>query len=147
MFSFSEWQTIMITEIVDELKNDGREIDRLRAKTQTLQDVESNMVLRQIAKQISFFPSFLSQQIKHIIELENQFGDEFQTKCHDEVREIAATARDVRRSIEKLFEIENSEPNEAQIQCAQSLMNGMSRLNRLQQRIAGKMMKISKTPG
>ncbi len=47
----------MITEIVDELKNDGREIDRLRAKTQTLQDVESNMVLRQIAKQISFFPS------------------------------------------------------------------------------------------
>jgi hypothetical protein len=137
----------MITKIVDELKNDGREIDRLRVKTKTLQNVESNMVLRQIAQQISFFPSFLSQQIKHIIELEKQFGEEFQNNCHEEVREIAETACDVRKSIEKLFEIENSEPNDAQIQCAQSLMNGMSRLNRLQQRIAGKMMKISKLSG
>ncbi len=137
----------MITQIVDQLKKNGREIDRLRLRTQTIQDVESNLVLRQITQQISFFPSFLSQQIKYIVELERQFGEEFQNKCHEEVREIAETACDVRKSIEKLFEIENSEPNDAQIQCAQGLMNGMSRLNRLQQRIAGKMMKISKVSG
>jgi Mg2+ and Co2+ transporter CorA len=129
--------------IIEEIQNAANEIQRLH-KNSHLNSEDSNVVIHQISQQISFFPTLLSQQIRLIANLEKQFGEAFYEKCADEVREIAETAKNVQTSIENLTGELELECSDAHIACAENLTKVILRLNILQQRIAGKMMKSKK---
>lgn len=134
----------MLSAIVDEIKTASKSIAELNGRMRSMQTSEPDMVSRQISQQVSFFPMFLSQQIKMISDLEKQFGAEFQSKCLDEVREIAETAKNVQATTESALAVVESS---RQIEFADALFKGTSRLNILQQRITAKMMRCKKNPG
>lgn len=137
----------MLSEIVAEIKSTTKSIEELNSRMRTLEQGETDQVSRQISQQVSFFPMFLSQQIKMIADLEKQFGEEFQSKCLDEVKEIAETAKNVQATTESALTCVQSSESSKQIECADALFKGTSRLNILQQRITAKMMRCKKQSG
>lgn len=137
----------MLSKIVDEIKSATKNIEELNGRLRVLNPAESDMVSRQISQQVSFFPMFLSQQIIMIADLEKQYGDEFQSKCFDEVKEIAETAKNVQATTESALSCVESSESSRQIECADALFKGTSRLNILQQRITAKMMRCTKLTG
>ncbi|MDZ4835286.1 MAG: hypothetical protein SGJ27_16030 [Candidatus Melainabacteria bacterium] len=133
-----------LTEILDEIKISATNIETLGKRMQEQPDANASSLHGHMAQQISFFPMFLNQQIKMITELDKNFGDEFQGKCIEEVKEIADTAKAVEAAAEVAINSVESDEFE-QMERVQVLFKATSKLNILQQRIAGKMMKSKRS--
>lgn len=103
---------------------------------------DSDTVIEQVVQHSAKLPAILAQQLRMIEGLEHKFCDRFSSNCRDEIEEIANVAELIRSSMENASENGNSMETLAQNDFAKVIFESTARLNILQQRIAGKMMKI-----
>lgn len=88
-----------------------------------------------IVQQTSMVPAILFQQNRMIVTLEQRYGKAFQSVCDSEIKDIVNIAQNIQLTIENCMACATPE-------AAQALIGDISRLNILQQRISGKMMKV-----
>jgi hypothetical protein len=77
----------------------------------------------------------LSQQVRMLESLEQKFGQAFTSTCGDEIQDLLNVAKQIQRTME-------GAAANATVDASQELFSAIPRLNLLQQRISGKMMKI-----
>lgn len=123
-------------EIVEQVKALAAGIEYAhKTLTASLGDEQGDSRKHQIARQTSMVPVILLQLVRMLENLVQKFGDVFITTCNSEIQEILAVAAQIQRVLE------NSAAN-AEADDVQDMFSAIARLNLLQQRISGKMMKV-----
>ena len=105
-------------------------------------DNENNKLIRQVVQSSALLPMLFTQHLQMIESLEQKFGVRFASNCRDEIAEIANVAERIQNAMESVKTIANCVDLAEQNEFAKVIFEGTSRLNILQQRIAGKMMKV-----
>ena len=108
----------------------------------SISDDENNTLINQVIQNSALLPSLFTQQLRMIETLEQKFGDQFASNCREEIAEIASVAKHIQSSMESVKVNSGSVDATAQNDFARSIFESTSRLNVMQQRIAGKMMKV-----
>ncbi len=103
---------------------------------------ESTSVIRQVVQSSALLPVLLSQQLRMIEVLEEKFGVRVASTCGEEIEEIADVAKRIQATMENVGTNRTTADVAEQNNFARSIFESTSRLNILQQRIAGKMMKV-----
>ena len=123
-------------EMVEQVKARASEIEQAYEKLiASLGEESVDSTGYQIARQTSMVPAILQQLVRMMDNLQQRFGDVFTTTCSGEIEDILAVAGQIRQTIE------NSATG-AGVDDWQDLFSAIARLNLLQQRISGKMMKV-----
>ena len=105
-------------------------------------DDSDRIALVHALHQCAALPSMLKQQLRMIEGLGKQFPEQFSSKCGDEVEEMSVLSKGIRKSLESAVSSKEALDQAAQVHLVESLFKDTSRLNLLQQRISGKMMKV-----
>jgi enoyl-[acyl-carrier-protein] reductase (NADH) len=105
-------------------------------------DNENNKLIKQVIQSSALLPMLFTQHLQMIETLEQKFGMRFASNCRVEIEEIANVAERIQASMESLKTIANCVDVAEQNDFAKSIFESTARLNILQQRIAGKMMKV-----
>lgn len=100
------------------------------------------IALMQALQQCAGLPSILKQQLRMIEGLEKKFAEQFGSKCGDEIEEMVLLSTRIREALDNAVSGKEALDQAAQAHLVENLFRGTSRLNLLQQRISGKMMKV-----
>lgn len=123
-------------EIVEQVKALASGIEYAHKKlTASLGDEQGVSKKHQIARQTSMVPVILLQLSRMLENLVQKFGEVFIMTCSDEIQEILAVAARIQRVLENSAAGDESDD-------VQDMFSSIARLNLLQQRISGKMMKV-----
>ncbi len=137
-------QQFSLREVVDQVRQAIVAIEQSHKQLQdNVHDGNGEALLRQVAQSSAVLPVLLNNQLRMIESLEQQFLEQFTSHCPDEIQEIGRVAQLVRSAMESASANIGMDTAE-QSRIAQCVFGSTSRLNILQQRIAGKMMKIKK---
>lgn len=109
---------------------------------ESISDNENNKLIRQVVQSSALLPMLFTQHLQMIESLEQKFGERFASNCREEIEEIANVAKRIQTAMESVGTIANCVDLAEQNEFAKSIYESTSRLNILQQRIAGKMMKV-----
>ena len=109
---------------------------------ESISDNENNKLIRQVIQSSALLPMLFTQHLQMIESLEQRFGVRFASNCREEIEEIANVAERIQTAMENVDTIANCVDVTEQNVFAKTIFESTSRLNILQQRIAGKMMKV-----
>ncbi len=109
---------------------------------ESISDSQNNILIRQVMQSSALLPTLFTQNLKMIETLEQNFGDQFAANCSDEIKEIANVAKCIQAAMESVSTIGACVDLSEQKEFAKSICDNTARLNLMQQRIAGKMMKV-----
>lgn len=124
------------SNLVDQMRHAAMGIEKAHEKLKTSLSVDNTDSVKQLVmQQTSMVPVILNQQIKLLDSLEKKFADVFTSACQSEIEEIATVAKHIQHTIDTV--VINAQP-----ESANNLFQAITRLNLLQQRISGKMMKF-----
>lgn len=124
------------SNLVDQVRHAAAGIETAHEKLKASISVNNNDAVKHlVVQQTSMVPVILAQQIKLLDSLEKKFADVFTSACHAEIEEIATVSKHVQQTMEAIAI--NVQP-----QASNDLFQAITRLNLLQQRISGKMMKF-----
>lgn len=131
-------------EVAKSLQSTLAEIEALTKQIQSLlgQHAE-NQLVQQVGQQLCMLPMLLNQQHQMLIRLEAKYGEQFMDKCRGEVEGILGMAKEIQELMGMAKPTLNSNDDEAKSQFAGKTFSCTTKLNLLQQRISGKMMKVS----
>ena len=123
-------------ETVEQVKALASGIEYAHKKlTASLGDEHGDSRKHQIARQTSMVPVILLQLVRMLENLVQKFGVVFITTCSSEIQEILAVAAQIQRVMENSAAGDETDD-------VQDMFSAIARLNLLQQRISGKMMKV-----
>ncbi len=108
----------------------------------SISDSENNNLIRQVLQSSALLPTLFTQQLRTIETLEQKFGDQLAANCSEEIKEIANIAKCIQTTMESISTIGACVDLADQKVFAKSICDNTARLNVMQQRIAGKMMKV-----
>lgn len=124
------------SNLVEQVRHAAIGIEKAHEKLKASLSVDNTDPVKQlVVQQTSMVPVILNQQIKLLDSLETKFADAFTSACHAEIEEIATVAKHIQQTIDAV--VVNAQP-----EAANNLFQSITRLNLLQQRISGKMMKF-----
>ncbi len=109
---------------------------------ESISDNENNKLIRQVIQSSALLPMLFTQHLQMIESLEQKFGVRFASNCREEIEEIASVAERIQIAMEGVDTIANCVDVTEQNVFAKTIFESTSRLNILQQRIAGKMMNV-----
>ncbi len=139
----NESQGQSLSELKDQIKRATIAIEQAhKLLHESASSQNSDTVIYQVVQHSAMLPSILAQQLRMIEGLEHKFCDQFASNCREEIEEIANTAKLIHSSMENANTSRNRMDVPAQNDFAKVIFESTSRLNILQQRIAGKMMKV-----
>ncbi|HIN67024.1 MAG TPA: hypothetical protein EYM95_20475 [Candidatus Obscuribacterales bacterium] len=118
------------------IENAHKQLMAIPSDSSSLPLIDANESAKlQIVQQTSMVPVILSQQVRMLESLEQKFGQAFTSTCGDEIQDLLNVAKQIQRTME-------GAAANATVDASQELFSAIPRLNLLQQRISGKMMKI-----
>jgi hypothetical protein len=124
------------SNLIEQVRHAAMGIENAHEKLKASLSVDNTDEMKQlVVQQTSMVPVILNQQIKLLDSLETKFADAFTSACQAEIEEIATVAKHIQQTIDAV--VVNAQP-----EAANNLCQSITRLNLLQQRISGKMMKF-----
>lgn len=124
------------SNLLEQVRHAAMGIEKAHERLKTSLSVDNTDEMKQlVVQQTSMVPTILNQQIKLLDSLETKFADVFTSACQAEIEEIATVAKHIQQTIDDV--VVNAQP-----EAANNLCQSITRLNLLQQRISGKMMKF-----